>query len=116
MSDNRAAVDFAVDEGQRLLDKLEPDVRHSDFAGVTCLAFGMLKAIMECPECSTPEERHFRVPCAGYEESWEWITCTHCGAFWHHTESTKAEPAKKQRKSKRARVTADAPMFAEVTQ
>lgn len=105
MNDNLAAVNFAVDEADRLLDKLEPDVRHSDFAGVTCLAFGMLKAIMECPDCSTPEERHFRVPCAGYEESWEWITCTHCGGFWHHKEQTPAT-AKPKRKSRRAKVAA----------
>lgn len=105
MTDNLDKVNYAVDEGQRLLGKLDDETRHSDFAGVTCLAFGMLKAIMECPNCSTPTERHFRVPCIGYEDSWEWIGCAHCGQFWHCNWDAKPEPQKKQRKAKRIKVT-----------
>lgn len=94
-------VELALDEGRKILDKLGPDAGRAPFVAVGALAFGLLKAIMECPNCPG----HFRVPVMhspdgagiGHDaegqvwaidhnpgSDWMHIACMHCGNIWHH--------------------------------
>ncbi len=92
MSDGPAStdlhdVDVAVTEGQKFLDRayaqgVEPG---HPFVAVTGLAFGMLRAIMECPNCPGT----FRVPITedgridrDPRSEWLRIGCPHCHMTW----------------------------------
>lgn len=126
----REGVDTVLHEGQKFLDdtlahlglpndslfgayvdtdkngKAPPRIRRSQDVGraitLTALAWGMLKAIYECPNCPG----HYRVPMEPVEEgwrqipyqderasddsTWEAIACPHCQGLW----TRKHEPGK----------------------
>lgn len=70
-------VNVAVDEANRLMDMMDVTTRHSDFAVVASLAYGMLRAIYECPACGPG---HYRVPIE--REGQEYAVCPDCGQAW----------------------------------
>lgn len=70
-------MNLAVDEGKRLLDKLPADVRGSQIAGIGALAYGVLRAIMECPVCGPG---YYRVP--SEREDVEYAVCYNCKGVW----------------------------------
>lgn len=76
-------VNVAVDEAQKLFNKMDPELHNAPFVAATAMAWGMLRAIMECPNCREHGEQHFCEPCIGYEESLEYIGCRTCGKFYH---------------------------------
>jgi hypothetical protein len=81
-------VDLAVAEANKILEKLQADAGNEPFVAVAALGFGMLKAIMECPNCPG----RFRVPVVMVggkwvtdndpRSNWDTIACAHCNTLW----------------------------------
>lgn len=70
---------LALDEGQKVLDTLSERIgwEQAQKAQIPALAWGMFKAIMECPDCPG----HFRVP-VDFGDGQEWIHCPNCDGYW----------------------------------
>lgn len=99
MNDDLHSVNLAIDEAKRLLGQLEPEVRHSTLAGIGAMAFGMLRAIAECPYCPGV----FRYPINPEQTLWR---CPQCSNVWHWDMNapraeSKTETNKPRRRRKR---------------
>jgi len=70
-------VGVAIDEGRKFLAKMPPELRSAPFAEASALAIGMLRAIMECPDCGPG---HYRVPIE--REGQEYAVCPDCRGVW----------------------------------
>ncbi len=89
-----------LDSKGKVLPQYVPSMEMGGMLGLTALAWGMLKAIYECPDCPG----HYRVPMeerdgcwrqvpyerAGDDSTWEAIACPHCQGLW----TRKHEPGK----------------------
>lgn len=96
MTEDLHSVGVVVDEGNAFVARMPEDLRNNSWAtSIGSLTYGIMRALAECPNC----RGHFRVPCKGYEDTWEYMACTNCGGIWQRIDPVE-EPAKKKRKKK----------------
>ncbi len=81
-----------LDSKGKVLRQYVPMMEMGGMLGLTALAWGVLRAIYECPDCPG----HYRVPMeqrddcwrqvpferAGDDSTWEAIACPHCQGLW----------------------------------
>lgn len=74
MDDEMRALNLAVDEAGAFLER-HPEVGNYPFGTASAVAFGMLRAIAECPRCPGT----FRVPTVEPPDGWY---CHRCEGLW----------------------------------
>ena len=91
--DRFRGLDVALAEGHKFLAKMPAELRGAPFAETSALAIGMLRAIMECPDCGPG---YYRVPIE--REGQEYAVCPHCQGVWVRRPP---EPKKSRRRRKK---------------
>lgn len=95
--DANHVVDLAMSEAHKFADRLPPDLAASQAGGLASMAWGMTRAIYQCPNCPEGTFRYEIVPDTV-------LACPRCGGRWvRRSDPPPLPPAQtKKRRAKKA--------------